>query len=89
MFKSLFFVSFFIFSSLLINYKIFKSWKIKNANVQTVIVPYVIVEIAKKTTVLVLHVNAKNAVAATKRKVSGMLTFEFFFLWILKPFGIN
>ena len=59
------------FSVYLSDIKYLKLWKIKNANVQTVNVPYVIVEIAKKATVLVSNVNAKNAVVVTKLKVSG------------------
>lgn len=62
------FVTFSVYLSDIIYLKL---WKIKNANVQTVNVPYVIVEIAKKATVLALNVNAKNAVAVNKLKVSG------------------
>ena len=40
------------FSVYLSDIKYLKLWKIQNANVQTVNVPYVIVEIAKKATVL-------------------------------------
>lgn len=59
------------FSVYLSDTKYLKLWKIQNANVQTVNVRYAIVEIAKKATVLVSNVNAKNAVAVTKLKVSG------------------